>query len=393
MTHIDIFQTQKFLSQQGSSAKTLRRQAVGAALFLLLGGGYALYHANAKPAPQPVVMARPVSVATLAPQTVKPFAEFSGRIVAVDYAEIRPQVSGRITEIRFKDGQQVKAGDILFVIDPRPFQAAAAKAAADLQSARTNAALAKVNLERAERLKASGAIAVQAYDQAASTNAVANAAIQSAAAVLNQAQVDVDHAYVKAPISGRVSRAEVTLGNLVGTVTPPLLTSIASNDGVYADFEVDEQTYLNSVRSHEKSVPVELSIAGDSHVYKGVVDSFDNHITTGSGTIRARARFANDDGALVPGMFVSVKMGAQTQGAALLVPESAIGNDQSKRFVFVVGAGNHAEYRPVQLGAAIDGNRVVTSGLKPGDRVILDGLQTLAPGAAVAPQPVKTASK
>ena len=393
MTHIDIFQTQKFLSQQGTSAKTLRRQAVGAALFLLLGGGYALYHANAKPAPQPAPVASPVTVATLTPQTVKPFAEFSGRIVAVDYAEIRPQVSGRITEIRFKDGQQVKAGDVLFVIDPRPFQAAAAKAAADLQSARTNAALAKVNLERAEKLRAAGAIAAQAYDQAASTNAVANAAIQSAAAVLNQAQVDVDHAYVKAPISGRISRAEVTLGNLVGTVTPPLLTSIASNEGVYADFEVDEQTYLNSVRSHEKSVPVELNIAGDSHTYKGVVDSFDNHITTGSGTIRARARFANEDGALVPGMFVSVKMGSQTQAGALLVPESAVGNDQSKRFVFVVGAGNHAEYRPVQLGAAINGNRVVTAGLKPGDRVILDGLQTLAPGAVVAPQPVKTASK
>ena len=386
MTHIDIFQTQKYLSQQGTSSKTLRRQAVGAALFLLLGGGYALYHANAKPAPQAAPAASPVTVATLAPQTVKPFA-------AVDYAEIRPQVSGRITEIRFKDGQQVKAGDVLFVIDPRPFQAAAAKAAADLQSARTSAALAKVNLERAERLKASGAIAAQSYDQAASTNAVAAAAIQSAAAVLNQAQVDVDHAYVKAPISGRISRAEVTLGNLVGTVTPPLLTSIASNDGVYADFEVDEQTYLNSVRSHEKSVPVELNIAGDSHTYKGVVDSFDNHITTGSGTIRARARFANEDGALVPGMFVSVKMGSQTQGAALLVPESAVGNDQSKRFVFVVGAGNHAEYRPVQLGVAINGNRVVTSGLKAGDRVILDGLQTLAPGAVVAPQPVKTASK
>ena len=393
MTHIDIFQTQKYLSQQGTSSKTLRRQAVGAALFLLLGGGYALYHANAKPAPQAAPAASPVTVATLAPQTVKPFAEFSGRIAAVDYAEIRPQVSGRITEIRFKDGQQVKAGDVLFVIDPRPFQAAAAKAAADLQSARTSAALAKVNLERAERLKASGAIAAQSYDQAASTNAVAAAAIQSAAAVLNQAQVDVDHAYVKAPISGRISRAEVTLGNLVGTVTPPLLTSIASNDGVYADFEVDEQTYLNSVRSHEKSVPVELNIAGDSHTYKGVVDSFDNHITTGSGTIRARARFANEDGALVPGMFVSVKMGSQTQGAALLVPESAVGNDQSKRFVFVVGAGNHAEYRPVQLGVAINGNRVVTSGLKAGDRVILDGLQTLAPGAVVAPQPVKTASK
>jgi multidrug efflux system membrane fusion protein len=396
MTHIDIFQTQKFLSQQGHTpSRTLRRQAFGAALFLLLGGGYALYHANAKPAPEAGPAASPVSVQVLKPQTVKPFAEFSGRISAVDYAEIRPQVSGRITDIRFKDGQQVKAGDILFVIDPRPFQAAAAKASADLQSARTNAALAKVNLERADKLRAAGAIAMQSYDQAASTNAVAGAAIQSAAAVLNQAQVDVDHAYVKAPIAGRISRAEITLGNLVGSPTapPPLLASIVSNDGVYADFEVDEQTYLSSVRSHEKAVPVELNIAGDSHVYRGTVDSFDNHITTGSGTIRARARFANEDGALVPGMFVSVKMGSSVMNDALLVPESAVGNDQSKRFVFVVGAGDHAEYRPVQLGVAINGQRVVTQGLRAGDRVILDGLQTLAPGAVVSPQPIKTASK
>jgi multidrug efflux system membrane fusion protein len=328
---------------------------------------------------------------------VNPFAEFSGRISAVDYAEIRPQVSGRITEIRFKDGQQVKAGDILFVIDPRPFQAAAAKAAADLQSARTNAALAKVNLERAEKLRAAGAIATQAYDTAANTNAVAGAAIQSAAAVLNQAQVDVDHAYVKAPISGRISRAEVTLGNLVGTVTPPLLTSIASNDGVYADFEVDEQTYLNILRQRgankEQAVPVDLTVQGDSQakVYRGAIESFDNHINSGSGTVRARARFANEDGSLVPGMFVSVRMGSGVLPNTLLVPETAIGNDQSKRFVYVVGAGDKAEYREVALGATMDGQRVVTSGLKAGDRVILDGLQKLAPGAAVAPHGVQTA--
>ncbi|MDB5740588.1 MAG: Membrane-fusion protein [Alphaproteobacteria bacterium] len=396
MTHIDIFQTQKFLSQQGHTpSKTLRRQAFGAALFLLLGGGYALYHANAKPAPEAGPVASPVTVQVVKPQTVKPFAEFSGRISAVDYAEIRPQVSGRITEIRFKDGQQVKAGDILFVIDPRPFHAAAAKAAADLQSSRTNADLAKVTLARYESLRKQNAIAALTYDQTANAYKVAQATIASSAAALAQAQVDVDNAYVKAPIAGKISRAEITLGNLVGSPTapPPLLASIVSNDGVYADFEVDEQTYLSSVRSHEKAVPVELSIAGDSRSYRGTVDSFDNHITTGSGTIRARARFTNDDGALVPGMFVSVKMGSNAMTDALLVPESAVGNDQSKRFVFVVGAGDHAEYRPVQLGVAINGNRVVTSGLKAGDRVILDGLQTLAPGAVVSPQPVKTASK
>jgi len=394
MTHVDIFQTSKFLTQQANTpAKKLRRQAAVAALILFLGGGYALYHANAKPAPEAAMPASPVSVQLLKPQSVKPFAEFSGRINAVDYAEIRPQVSGRITEIRFKDGQQVKAGDILFVIDPRPYEAAAAKAAADLASARTNAALAHTTLARYDSLKKQNAIAALTYDQSANAAGVAEAAIKSAAAALAQAQVDVDHAYVKAPISGRISRAEIQLGNMVSTATnPPLLTSIVSNDGVYADFEVDEQTYLSSVRNHEQAVPVELTVPGDSHVYQGKVESFDNHIATGSGTIRARARFANEDGALVPGMFVSVKMGAGALDRALLVPETAVGNDQSKRFVFVVGKGDTAEYRPVTLGAAINGERVVTSGLKAGDRVILDGLQKLAPGAAVVPQPVKTAS-
>jgi multidrug efflux system membrane fusion protein len=403
MTHLDLFETQKLLSRdRRSSPESLRRQLLAAAALLLLGGGYAFWHASAKPAPQLAPPPAQVSALSLEPRAVKPFAEFSGRIDAVDYAEIRPQVSGRITEIRFKDGQQVKAGDILFVIDPRPYQAATAKAAADLQSARVNAALAKTNLVRAENLRKADAIAAQSYDQAVNASAVADAAIQSAEAALSGAQVDLDHAYVKAPISGRISRAEITLGNLVGTTpTPPLLASIASSDGVYADFEVDEQTYLNNFRGlnnvrgqKPEAVPVDLAVQGDSggHVYHGAIESFDNHIDSGSGTIRARARFANEDGALVPGMFVSVRMGNGTLDHALLVPESAVGNDQSKRFVFVVGAGNRAEYRSVTLGQTVDGERVVASGLKPGDRVILDGLQKLAPGAPVAPEPAKLAS-
>ncbi|HWC64321.1 MAG TPA: efflux RND transporter periplasmic adaptor subunit, partial [Rhizomicrobium sp.] len=238
MTHLDLFETQKLLRRE-RSPENLRRQLIAAAALLFLGGGYALWHASAKPAPEVVRPPAQVSVLSVEPRSVKPFAEFSGRISAVDYAEIRPQVSGRITGIRFQDGQQVKAGDILFVIDPRPYQAAAAKAAADLQSARVNAALARINLARAENLRKADAIAAQSYDQAANAEAVAEAAIQSAAAALAQAEVDVDHAYVKAPISGRISRAEITLGNLVGTApAPPLLASIASSNGVYADFEV-----------------------------------------------------------------------------------------------------------------------------------------------------------
>jgi len=401
MTHIDLAQAQNFVRQQANwPAKRLRRQAIGAALLLMMGGGYAFYHANAKPAPVAAASAVPVSVKDLKPQTVEPFAEFSGRINAVDYAEIRPQVAGRITEIRFQDGQQVKAGDILFVIDPRPYQAAAAKAAGDLASAVNNARLAQTERDRGERLIKAQALAQESYDQRVNADGVAQAAVKSAQAALAAAQVDVDHAFIKAPISGRISRAEITVGNLVGSATaaPQLLASIVSNNGVYADFEVDEQSYLKIARSHaavrEQAIPVTLTVQGDAEAraYQGSIESFDNRINTGSGTIRARARFANEDNSLVPGMFVSVKMGGSTLNNSLLVPETAVGNDQSKRFVFVVGADNKAEYREVTLGSAVNGQRVVASGLKSGDRVILDGLQKLAPGAVVAPQTVKTAS-
>ena len=337
----------------------------------------------------------PVAVARLEAQTVNPFAEFSGRINAVDYAEIRPQVAGRITEIRFHDGEHVNEGEVLLVIDPRPYQAAVDKAQADLQTAINNAKFAKAERERGNQLVKANWLSQETFDQRVNADEVAKAAVQSAQSALESAQINLDYAYVKAPISGRVSRAEITVGNLVGspTTAPPVLTSIVSDNGVYADFEVDEQTYLNNVRNYGQShaeqqkIPVDVVVRGDAdHAYRGHIYSFDNRIDNGSGSIRARARFENADGGLIPGMFVSVRMGNGAIDDALLVPESAIGNDQSKRFVFVVGDDNKAEYRAVALGPQVDGNRVVLTGLKAGDRVILDHLQRLAPGAPVIPQ-------
>jgi multidrug efflux system membrane fusion protein len=376
--------------------KNRRSALIGAAALAVLGGGwFALNHTGADATPvAAVASAVPVNVLTVRPQTVRIWSTFSGKLNAVDYAEIRPEVSGRITEIRFKDGQNVKAGDILFVIDPRPYQAAVAKAAADLQSARTNAVLAKSNLARAEHLRRENAVALQSYDQSANAAAVANASIQGASATLAQARLDVDRAYVKAPISGRVSRAEITLGNLVQVATgAPLLTSIVSDDGIYADFDVDEQTYIRNIHAHadtqaaEQKIPVELTLSGGTQAYKGFIQSFDNRITTGSGTIRARARFENADGALVPGMFASVRLANAGDSSVLLVPERAIGTDQSKKFLFVVDKGN-AAFREVTLGESVDGQRVVRSGLNPGDRVIVDGIQHIAPGALVQAQEI-----
>jgi membrane fusion protein, multidrug efflux system len=384
----------KALSSRSGFPQRNRKLLAGVAIAVLLAIGYGTWRVESSRADTaPVNAAVPVTVETAAVHNVRIWSDFSGRMVAVDSAEIRPQVSGRITEIRFKDGQMVQAGDILLVIDPRPYEAAVSKAEADLATANNNARLAKIELARATRLKDAQAVAQDFYDQRANANGVSQAAIQSAEAALTQAKVDVDHAYVKAPISGRVSRAEITVGNLVQVgPTAPLLTSIVSNDGIYADLEVDERTYLQSIRSHaataneESRIPVELRLPGDERVYQGTIESFDNKIDTGSGTIRARARFDNADGSLVPGMFATVRLASAANNNVLLVPEDAVGNDQSKRFVYVVGRDSKAAFREVSLGQDVDGKRVVLSGLKPGEHFIVAGLQRVQPGSTVAAQ-------
>jgi multidrug efflux system membrane fusion protein len=333
-----------------------------------------------------------VTVAAVEAKPVRLSSEFSGRMTAVDSADVKPEVGGRITEIHFRDGQTVHAGDVLFIIDPRPYEAAVAKAKADLATALSNAQFAHTDFDRAKKLLDAQAIARSYYDQRVNAQGVAGAAIQSARALLAQAELDLDHAYVKAPIGGRVGRAEITVGNLVQTQSAPLLTTIVSNDGIYADFDVDEQTYLHSVRAHaatlgqEQKLPVQLTVQGDAaHPYDGTIESFDNKIQTGSGTIRARARFANLDGALMPGMFVSVRLWAAEPSKAILVPEDAVGSDQSKRFVYVATADRKADYREVALGQEMNGKRVVISGLHSGEKIIIDGIQRLQPGATIAP--------
>ena len=353
---------------------------------------FSLTHESGRASAGPTVAAPvPVVARTITPRDVRIWSSFSGRMQAVDAADVRPEVTGRVTEIRFKDSQMVHAGDILFVIDPRAYEASASKARGDLASATASAALAKTEFERGAGLLKAQAIAQSAYDQRVNAARVAVANVQVAEAALRQAALDVEHAYVRAPISGRISRPEITIGNLVTAgPTAPLLASIVSTDGIYADFEVDEPTYLNLMRSRaanqttELAVPVELTLQGDAgHVYRGTIYSFDNKIDTGSGTIRARARFDNQDGALISGMFATVKLGSQIDHGALLVPEAAIGTDQSKRFVFVIDAASKAAFREVVLGPGVDGEREVQRGLRAGDRVIVDGLQHVAPGAVV----------
>jgi membrane fusion protein, multidrug efflux system len=363
-----------------------------------IGFGYHYYTANqaasaaAATATAAAKPPTPVVVQTLAEQKVRIWTEFSGRMHAVDSAEIRPEVTGRIMEVRFQDGQSVKAGDVLFVIEPRPYEAAVERDQASLESAKSKVVLAKLDQDRAKQLIVSHAIAQSDLDLRDNSVSVAEADVQNAEAQLKQAKVDFEHAYVTAPISGRASRAEITVGNVVQAgLNAPLLTSIVSQDGIYADFEVDEQTYLDTIRTsasgnaQEQTIPVQLVAAGDSsHVYTGFIQSFDNKIDPTSGTIRARAKFANSDGALIPGMFVAVKLAGSQDRMALLVPDRAVGFDQSKKFVYVVDDANKVSYREITLGKAVGKQRVVEEGLKPGDRVIVDGTQQVRPNDTVS---------
>ena len=373
-------------------------------VFAALGARYFLDHGKTPivpksgGAPGPV----PVTVQAVTQQRLRLWNDFSGRLRAVNAADIRPEVSGRITEVRFQDGQSVKAGDILFVIDPRLFEAAVARAEARIASAKASLQLAAANQSRNANLLRTRAIAQNEFDQTDSAKNAAAAEVLAAQADLKTAQVNLDYAYVKAPISGRVSRAELTVGNLLQSgAGAPLLTSIVSEEGIYADFEVDEQTYLKTIRdsavgnTQEGQIPVELMVQGDTgQSYRGFIQNFDNRLDPRSGTIRARARFENVGATLVPGMFVSVRLASSRERDLVLIPDRAIGFDQSKKFVFVVSAENKVNYREVELGRALGGQRVVLKGIEAGERVIVEGLQRVRADATVIPQeaPVPTAS-
>lgn len=336
----------------------------------------------------------PVPAVTMAETSVQIWKEFPARLEAVDSVELRPQVSGTINAIKFEDGQAVKKGDVLFVIDPRPYEAEVSQARADLQASKNQYDLAVKELKRAEELISTGAIPKRTYDERLSTELVTKSAIASAEARLKRAQLSLEYAHVRAPITGRVSRAEITQGNLVEAgPNAPILTTIVSSEGIYADFEVDEQTYLRYLRGaannreEEQKIPVKLSLqSAPDIVYEGNIHSFDNRIDTRSGTIRARAHFANEDGSLLPGMFVTVRLGSPQTLTALVVPERAIGTDQDRKYVYVVGPENKVTYREISPGESVNGSRVVSKGLQVGDIVITDGIMKVQPEMVVAPQ-------
>ena len=362
----------------------------------LSGIAYHLIQQNAEASEQAAPQApqaMPVTVDIVKTKPVQIWKEFSAHMEAVDFAQIRQQVSGNITEIRFEDGQSVKKGDVLYVIDPRPFQAAVQQAKAELNAAQNDANHSRKEFQRAQSLVKTKAISQRLYDERANTSLIAKTAVEAAKARLIRAEIDLDHAFVKAPISGRVSRAEITLGNLVEAgPNAPVLTSIVSSNGIYADFDVDENTYLTHIRSAAKSkadettVPVKLTLGHGDYFYEGFIHSFDNRIDTASGTIRARAYFKNEDKALLPGMFGKIQLGSAVSQEHILVSEKAIGTNQDRKFVYVVNEQNQVDYREVTVGNSLQGKRIITHGLNDGDSVITEGIMRIRPGMLVEPK-------
>jgi multidrug efflux system membrane fusion protein len=342
--------------------------------------------------PSPAMQAMAVNVMTVQPEDVTQWHEFSGKMVAVDTVQIRPRVGGAIDKILFEPGSVVKEGDPLFQIDPRPYQADVNRAAAAVTAAKAQANLANSIAARAKRLIKENAIAQRDFDERQNGASVAQANIASAEAALQQAKLNLDYSLIKSPITGKIARAEITLGNIVEAgANAPVLATIVSLQSIYADFDVDEQTYLTSVRvkadTPDQAVPVNMSVANDTSgkVYDGKIVLFDNTLDPTAGTIRARAIFDNSDMALVPGMFAKVRLGSAEKASVFLIPDSVVNTDQDKKFVYVVGKDNKVEYRPITIGSTSNDKRIVLSGLNAGDKIITNNLMKLRPDMPITP--------
>lgn len=346
---------------------------------------------QAKPLPPPrVTVSRPQTA------TVTNWDEYPGHLEAVQTVDVRPRITGYIDSIHFEDGALVKAGDLLFVIDPRPYQAETDRTAAQCREAETRLDLARNDLRRAETLRGTKAIAEEEYDSRSKAVREAEASLAAAQAAEASARLNLDYTRITAPISGRIGRRLVTPGNLVqlqgngGTAT--ILATIVSQDPIYAYFDVEEGAFLKyrhnsggtQLALPDTAAACELSLVNETGFsHPGRLDFFNNQVDPQTGTIRLRAVFPNPEGALVPGMFANVRVPAEPPGPALLVPEVAVLSDQGYKYVFVANQTNGVETRAIELGRAHGPLRSVLKGLTPDDRVIVNGLMMLRPGITV----------
>lgn len=384
--------------------KNKRRALAGAGLGLAVSVAAAAFffdlpmktdaRAASAPAETPAI---PVTVSVVESRDVTNWQQFSGRLEAVERVQIRSRVAGQIQAVHFREGALVKAGDPLFTIDPAPYQAAVAGAEAQVASAEAKVSLARTELERGRRMYENRTISQSDLDQRLSNVADAEAQARAAKAALTTAQLDLDYTQLRAPVSGRVGKLEITVGNLVAAgSTSPALTTLVSVDPIYAGFNASEEMVSKALSQLPVSdgalqaleqIPVEVgTLADEGTPIKGTLHLIDNQVDSASGTIGVRAVFANADGRLIPGQFVRVRMGEPKSENRIVISDRAIGTDQDKKYVFVVDGENKVNYRQIKPGPSADGMRVVESGLAAGDKIVVNGLQRIRPGAVVAPQ-------
>jgi membrane fusion protein, multidrug efflux system len=357
------------------------------------------------PASQAATPPPPVTVAQPVKRTVTDWDEFTGRFDAVEEVQIRPRVGGYVTNVEFKDGDIVRAGDLLYVIDSRPFEAVAEQANGQLADARAKVELAKRELDRSLSLTLNQTVTESTVDQRRQALQAAHAAEIQAEGTLKAAQLNIEFTHVLAPITGRVSRHLVTPGNLVqgsDTGTSTLLTTIVSLDPIYIYFDVDEATYQRNNRlwfegkrpsSRDTSNPIQITLTGETKPsHDGKMDFLDNRLDVSTGTLRSRAIVPNKDLSILPGQFGRVRLIGSSPYEALLIPDTAIATDQSRKIVFVVKDDDTVEARTVTLGPLDEGLRVIRDGLKAEDHVVVDGIQRVRVGAKVTPHQAQSKS-
>jgi membrane fusion protein, multidrug efflux system len=339
----------------------------------------------------------PVSVAVVEQRDVALWDEFSGRLEAVERVEVRSRVAGAIKAVHFREGALVKEGDQLITIDPEPYAAEVDRAKAQVLAAEARLTLAQKEQDRARRLQQanSGAISESNVDQRVGAYREAEGNLRAAQAALQAAQLNLDYTEVRAPVAGRVGKLEITVGNLIAAGPgAPVLTTLVSVDPVYASFNADEEVVARALKAlgsnahmQVNRIPVQMVTAtSNGTAFEGHMQLIDNQVDAKSGTVRVRAVFGNAEGSLIPGQFARLRMGQPKTEPALMVNERAIGTDQNKKYVMVVGADNKAAYREVTLGVFVDGLRRVTNGLTAGERIVVNGLQRVRPGALLAPK-------
>jgi RND family efflux transporter MFP subunit len=361
----------------------------------LLATGCGKHASKTAPPPAFVTVVQPIA------REIVEWDDYIGRLEAPETVEIRARVSGYLDKVHFKEGKEVKKGDLLFTIDPRPYQAEYDHADAEYERAVSQTDLAKNDFERARRLIATKAISEEDYDTKSKTYTAAQAAVKSAKAALESAKLNFEFTQIHAPINGRISRAVVTEGNLissgVGGSGATLLTTIVSLDPLYLYGDADERSILKYLRlrregkrvsARDEEIPAEMGLSDEpGFPHSGYIDFVDNRVDPNTGTMRARGVFSNADHSLSPGFFARIRIPGSGKYPALLIPDRALGSDQAQKFVYVVNAEKKVEFRPVQIGPMIDGLRVVRSGLKAEEQIIIEGLMRVRPGVVVDSKP------